>query len=81
MYRVATVDSNKLEHGCRMIYAVPSFLGLGLKHGRVPTSWLQLQSDLFNLIRDEVLFLYWSHVRILQNIPDQMQRPDQGTVD
>ena len=38
-----TVDSQKLEHGCRMIYAgVPSFFGLGLEDGHVPTFWLLL---------------------------------------
>ena len=33
----------KLEHGCRMIYAgVPSFCGLRLEDGHVPTFWLPL---------------------------------------
>ena len=39
----STVDSKKLEHGCRMIYAgVTSFFGLGLEDGCVPTFWLFL---------------------------------------
>ena len=38
-----TVDSNTLEHGCRMIYAgVPSFFGLGSEDGGVPTLALLL---------------------------------------
>ena len=32
------VDSNSLEHGCRMVYAgVPSFSALGSEDGAVPT--------------------------------------------
>ena len=39
------VYSQKLEHGCRMIHAGrPSFFGLGLEDGPVPTFWLLLQS-------------------------------------
>ena len=39
----AIVDSKKLEHGCRMVYAdCPSFLGLGLEVGHVPNFWLLL---------------------------------------
>ena len=35
-----TVDSKQLEHGCRMVYAgFPSFFGLGLEEGHVPTLW------------------------------------------
>ena len=38
------LDSKKLEHGCRMMYAgVPSFFGLGLEDGPVPTFWPLLQ--------------------------------------
>ena len=34
----STVDSNKLEHGCRMIYAgSPSFFDLGFEVGHVST--------------------------------------------
>ena len=37
------IDSKKLEHGCRMIYAVASsFFGLSLEDGDVPTFWLPL---------------------------------------
>ena len=33
-------SSKKSEHGCRMIHAgVPSFHGLGLEDGHVPTFW------------------------------------------
>ena len=39
--RVLTANSKKWEHGCRVIYAgFPSFFGLGLLDGRVPTFWL-----------------------------------------
>ena len=39
----STVDSIKLEHGCRMIHAVlPFFFGLGLEDGHDPTVWLLL---------------------------------------
>ena len=39
------VDSNKLEHGCRIILAgFPSLFALGLKDGRVPTFRLLLYS-------------------------------------
>ena len=42
-YGMTTVDSNKLEHGCRLIYAgIPSLFGLGLQDGHVPTFWLLL---------------------------------------
>ena len=36
------VDSIKrVEHGCRMgVASLPSFLGLGLEDGHVPTFWL-----------------------------------------
>ena len=38
-----TVDSNTLEHGCRMMYAgFASLFGLGLEDGHVPTFWLLL---------------------------------------
>ena len=38
--RAFIVDSKKLEHGCRMIHAgFPSFCGLGLEDGHVPTFW------------------------------------------
>ena len=38
-----TVDSKKLEHARRVIYAgFPSLLGLGLEDGHVPTFWLLL---------------------------------------
>ena len=38
-----TVDSNKLEHGCRIVHTgVPSFFGFGLEDGHVPTFWLLL---------------------------------------
>ena len=38
-----TVDSNNLEHGCRMINdGFPSFVGLELEDGRVPTVRLLL---------------------------------------
>ena len=38
-----TVDSKKLEHGCRLIYAgFPSIFGLGLGNCHVPTFWLLL---------------------------------------
>ena len=38
-----TVDSKKLEHGCRMMHAVfSSFRGLWLEDSHVPTSWLLL---------------------------------------
>ena len=49
-----TVDSKKLEHGCSMIYAgFPSFLGLGLEHGPVPTFWIStvvLESDIQRIL-------------------------------
>ena len=33
----------RVGHGCRMIYAgIPSFFGLGLEAGHVPTIWLLL---------------------------------------
>ena len=36
-----TASSKKLEHGRRLIYAgVPSFFGLGLEDGHVPSFWL-----------------------------------------
>ena len=36
-----TVDSTKLECGCRMVCAgVPSFFGFGLEDGHVPMFWL-----------------------------------------
>ena len=36
-----TVDSKKLEHECRMIFAgCPSVFGLGLECAPVPTFWL-----------------------------------------
>ena len=36
-----TLDSKKLEHGCGTISAgFPSFLGVGLEEGHVPTLWL-----------------------------------------
>ena len=43
-----TADSKKLEHVCRLIYAgFPSFCGLGLEDGHVPTFCLLLwESDL-----------------------------------
>ena len=38
-----TVDSNKLEHACKVIYAgFPSFFGLGLEDGHLPTFWILL---------------------------------------
>ena len=38
-----SVDSKTSEHGCRLIYAgVPSFLGLGLTDGPVPSFRLLL---------------------------------------
>ena len=38
-----TVDSKKLEHGCRMIFAgLPPFCRLGLEDGHVPTFWFLL---------------------------------------
>ena len=38
------VDSRKLEHACRVLYAgCPSFFGVGLEDGHVPTFWLLLQ--------------------------------------
>ena len=44
--RALEVDSSKLGHGCRMIYAVlySAFVGLELEDGRVPTFWLLLQT-------------------------------------
>ena len=40
MQRYIEVDSRKLEHGCRMTYAVfASFFGLGLEDGHVPIFW------------------------------------------
>ena len=46
------VDSKMLEHGCRVIYAgFPSFFGLGLEDGHVPTFWLLL----YGLYDDRVL--------------------------
>ena len=42
-----TVGSQKLEHGCRMIDAgFPSFFGLALDDGHVPTFWLRLSIGL-----------------------------------
>ena len=38
-----TGDCEKLEHGCKMIFAgFPSFCGLGLEDGHVPIVWLLL---------------------------------------
>ena len=38
-----TVDSKYLEHGWRMINdGFPSFFGLGLEDGHIPTFWLLL---------------------------------------
>ena len=38
-----TIDSEELEHGCRMTYAgSPSVFALGLEGGDVPTFWLPL---------------------------------------
>ena len=38
-----TAQSQKLEHATRIIYAgIPSFFGLGLEDGHVPTLWLLL---------------------------------------
>ena len=38
-----TVDSTKLEHRCRMVYAgFLSFFGLGLEGGHVETFWVLL---------------------------------------
>ena len=35
------IDSRKLEHGCRMIYAgVPLVFGVGLEDGHVSNFWL-----------------------------------------
>ena len=43
--KVPTVNSKKLEHGCRMIYAgSASFCCLGLEDGHVPTLWPLLYS-------------------------------------
>ena len=43
---VKAADSDKLEHGCRMIHALgPSVVGLGLEDGHVPTFWLLLQPE------------------------------------
>ena len=37
---IGDLDFKKLEYGCRMICAgVPSFFGLGLEDGHVPTFW------------------------------------------
>ena len=41
----STVDSKKLEHGCRVIYAGLPFLVLARKDGHVPTFWLLLQGS------------------------------------
>ena len=39
-----TVDSNKTEQGCRMIFAgFASSFGLGIEEGQVPTFWLLLE--------------------------------------
>ena len=39
-------EFKNLEHGGRMIYAgSPSFSGLGLEEGQVPTFWLPLYCD------------------------------------
>ena len=55
-----TVDSKKLEHGCRMIHAgVPSFCGLRLEDDHVPTLWLLLQNKHTASLR-EVLVLVCS---------------------
>ena len=41
------VDSKKLEHGCRIIFAgCSSVFGLRLDGGDVPSFWLLLQSFL-----------------------------------
>ena len=40
-----SVDSKKLEHECRMIYAGLSFIGLGRRDDCVPTFWLLLCFD------------------------------------
>ena len=43
IYIYYTEDSQELEPGCKMIDAgVPSFFGLGLEDGIVPTVWLLL---------------------------------------
>ena len=41
----STVDSEKLEHGWRMIYAGFPFFVLGSQDGHIPTFWLLLQGD------------------------------------
>ena len=42
-YKHTTVDSNGLEHGCRMMYAgFPSFFGLGSEDVQISTFWLLL---------------------------------------
>ena len=44
--RHAMLDSQKIEHGKRMMYAVfPSFLDLGLEDRDVPTLWLLLWAE------------------------------------
>ena len=57
-----TVDSKKLEHGCRMIYAgVPSFFGFGVG-GRLCSNFLAStaspKSELLQVC--ESLITYWA---------------------
>ena len=40
-----TVDSKKLEHGCRMVYAGFPSLVSELQDGHVPTFWLPLHES------------------------------------
>ena len=75
-----TVDSNKLEHGCRFFYAgCPSFFGLGLKDGHVPAfSLLLFPKRSMTFIVDAWTLKGW----LYQHFPAQIRTtavPEKGT--
>ena len=87
--RPATANSERFDHGRRMIYAsFPSFFGLGLEDGQVPTFWLllQLYRCCFLYVRLEIPMarpkqhasyvgtLVWGHLYI-----EPYVRPEHGT--
>ena len=50
---LSIVDSEKLEHGRRMIYAGgPSSLGFGVEGRLVPTFWFLLRAFLDHFVRE-----------------------------
>ena len=51
----STVGSDKLEYGCRRIYAGSPFVfGLGLEDGHVPTLWLLLYGSGMTELQDSI---------------------------